>query len=248
MNSLRPAYARLNDQQRLLVAVAGIVAVLIVLVLLVQCAQGSPSGSPRPTTSGRPIGAAPTGGATGEPTDGSATHQPSGDPTTTPEPTEPPITPPPDLDAPTADLFMRIPNALRSTCQTGPFLEPVVAMLYCTTDDGVIAVQYAAYPDADSMNAAYGASVTLTEIDPGSGRCYVQAADGTITAALGRWPAEQPYSVSGEEVGRYLCFEENQPTVIWTDERLNIMAIASGPLESVDRLVTFWVLRSGPIL
>jgi hypothetical protein len=143
---------------------------------------------------------------------------------------------------------MHIPNALRSTCQTGPFLEPVVAMLYCTTDDGVISVQYAAYPDADSMNAAYGASVALTEIDPGSGRCYVQTSDGTITAALGRWPAEQPYSVAGEEVGRYLCFEENQPTVVWTDERLNIMTIASGPAEAVDRLVTFWVLRSGPQL
>jgi hypothetical protein len=63
---------------------------------------------------------------------------------------------------------------------------------------------------------------------------------------MGRWPAEQPYSVEGQEVGRYLCFESNQPSIAWTDERLDILTIASGPADAVDRLVTFWVLRSGP--
>ena len=246
MNELRRSFDRLSSQQRLIVTVAGIATAVMVLLLLVQCTQGSPGSSPRPTNSGRPPGAVGTDNTTANPTDGS-TGQPTGEPTPPPEPTEPPITPPPDMDAATAELFLHVPNAVRSTCQTGPFLEPVLTTLYCTTDDGVIAVQYATYPDAESMSAAYGASVELTEIDPGSGRCYNQSDDGTITATLGRWPAEQPYSVEGQEVGRYLCFESNQPTIAWTDERFNILTIASGPTDAVDRLATFWVLRSGPI-
>ncbi|HUR16314.1 MAG TPA: hypothetical protein VMZ33_03420 [Candidatus Limnocylindrales bacterium] len=245
MNSVRPAFDRLTSRQRLLVLLIGLVAVAILLLLVVQCTQGSPSGSPPPTNSGRQTTAARTDGATGKPTDGS-TDQPSGDPTGSPEPTEPTITPPPDLDAPTAELFQHIPNALRSSCQTGPFLAPVVATLYCTTEDGAIAVQYLTYPDADSMNAAHGTSVALAEAEPGTGRCYNPAGDGTFSATLGRWPAEQPYSVGGQEVGRYLCFESNQPTIAWTDERFNILTLASGPADTLDRLVTFWVLRSGP--
>ena len=214
MNNLRTAFDRLNSQQRILLAVGGIVAAIL-LLLLVQCTQGSPGGSPRPSGSGRPTAATRTDGSTARPSDGS-TDQPTGAPTPPATPTVPPITPPPDFDQPTAELFMHIPNAIRSTCQTGPFLEPVLTTLYCTTDDGEIAIQYATYPDAESMNAAYGASVALTEFDPGSGRCYVQADDGTITAALGRWPAEQPYSVEGQAVGRYLCFESGQPSMDYT--------------------------------
>ena len=191
----------------------------------------TPALSPEPTVP-------PTSLSTSQPT-----TQPTG------LPTDPPATPPaPSTDPVFGDLLPHVPEAIRASCQESVPLEPVSAIVSCSIGDGEITVDYLKYPDRDSMYAAYNERVRVTQIEIDSGRCYVSDGE-SITAAPGRWPAEQQYSVGGEPVGRYLCLgpPPEFPSINWTDERLLIMAVASSGPAFVDRLVAFWLMEAGPI-
>ena len=55
------------------------------------------------------------------------------------------------------------------------------------------------------------------------------------------------YSIGGSPVGRYFCIERELPTITWTDDRLNIGAVAAASTGDSDRLVSFWLNEAGPI-
>ena len=106
---------------------------------------------------------------------------------------------------------------------------------------------YSAYPDAATMYADYDASVDRAQFDRDSGLCYQTNPDGTVTVTPTKWPSEHDYSVGGSPVGRYFCIERELPTITWTDDRLNIGAVATASTGDSDRLVGFWLNEAGPI-
>ena len=108
-------------------------------------------------------------------------------------------------------------------------------------------VSYAVYPDSESMYAAYNEIFHLAEIDADSGRCYETDGD-TISSTPNKWPAEHGYSIGQQPAGRYLCLQrQDVPTIAWTDERFEILAVAHGSNDDLDRFVRFWLNEAGPI-
>ncbi len=126
---------------------------------------------------------------------------------------------------------------------------PALAAVKCTAADAAVEARYTLFPDAASMNAAYATVSAQAQIEPDSGSCFTVAADGTVNATSDSWPSENAYDIDGAPVGRYVCqVLGDQPTVTWTDTRLNILGQASAASGDEDRLVTFWYLDSGPKL
>lgn len=153
--------------------------------------------------------------------------------------------PPATQSSATGELMSHVPEGIRGSCLPTDFLEPIVAMVSCVIGDGEITVDYAKYPDQDSMYAAYNDRVRVAEIETDSGLCFTSDT-GTISATPNRWPAERPYNIGGLPVGRYLCVFPDLPSINWTDDRLLILGVASAGPAFVDRLVTFWVNDAGP--
>ena len=86
------------------------------------------------------------------------------------------------------------------------------------------------------MDAAFQSAFADQQIDPGTGSCEDH----------GTWPAEGPYGVESSPVGRRLCADwQGEPTIYWTDERLNIYASATAA--DPVRLIQFWTTEAGPI-
>jgi len=164
-------------------------------------------------------------------------------------PTEPPPVntgPPPTANDATGRLLAHVPEAIRPTCTTAVFETPVVASVSCTSG-AEVAVTYSAYPDGTTMYVDYDASVDRAQFDHDSGLCYQTNPDGTVTATPTKWPSEHSYSIGGTAVGRYFCIERDLPTITWTDDRLNIGAVATASTGDSDRLVSFWLNEAGPI-
>ena len=107
---------------------------------------------------------------------------------------------------------------------------------------------YSLYADQPSMAAVYDAAVIAAGIDDNSGRCYNRDDAGAITATTSRWPSEDGYTIQDEPVGRYLCRDDGtSSTIMWTDDRLYILATASTDKAHVDALLSFWIDEAGPI-
>jgi hypothetical protein len=244
-------YTPRRSPSPLLVAViAGVLAVLIGvgLAFLLELGPFAP-GTSQPSTP-------PTAGSTSPAESGALpTQQPSLE---SPEvtrnppselPTEPPPVntgPPPSANDATGQLLAHVPEAIRPTCTAGAFSAPVVASVNCLS--GIeVAVTYSAYPDSTAMYVDYDASVDRAQFDRDSGLCYQTNPDGTITATPTKWPSEHDYSVGDSPVGRYFCIERGLPTITWTDDRLNIGAVATASTGDSDRLVSFWLNEAGPI-
>jgi len=174
-----------------------------------------------------------------------STSQPTLQPTALPS--DLPATPlAPSADPVFGDLLPHVPEAVRASCQATDPLEPVSASVSCSVGDGGITVEYAKYPDRDSMYGAYNQRVQIAEIETDSGLCY-DGEGGTISATPSRWPAEHDYSIASTIIGRYLCLELDLPTIVWTDDRFNILSLATATTGDSDRLVAFWLNEAGPI-
>jgi len=229
----------------LVAAVAGVLVIVLGIGLALALKIGPLA--PVPTNSGAsptPTASQQTGSPTSpiaSPPPGSSTPGPTITPTGVPSPSNGPATP----NTATGELMSHVPDIIRSSCLPTDFLEPILAMVSCAVGDGQITVEYARYPDADSMYAAYNDRVRVVQIETDSGLCFTSEG-GTITATQNRWPAEHPYNVDGLPVGRYLCVNTELPTISWTDDRLLIMGVTSAGTEVMDRLVAFWVNEAGP--
>ena len=151
---------------------------------------------------------------------------------------------PPNDD--TERLLTHVPEGVRNSCSPGAFIEPVLALVNCTSGEEV-AVYYALYANAADANQEYDSSVRRAEIERDSGFCYEEGADGTFTATTDRWPSEHEYTLDNQPIGRYLCDSDGPPSITWTDDRLYILAVATAPTGDSDRLVSFWATEAGPI-
>jgi hypothetical protein len=110
-----------------------------------------------------------------------------------------------------------------------------------------IAVTYSAYLDAPSMYAEYNSSVDKAQFDRDSGLCYETSEDGSLTATVDKWPSEHGYTVSQDPAGHFFCIERGLPTITWTDDRFNILGLATASTGDANRLVSFWLNEAGPI-
>lgn len=240
-------YTPRRSPSPLLVAViAGVLVVLIGVgfAFLLQLGPFAP-GTSQPTQPTSPAGAS----ATALPTQPSrespeVTRNPPSE-----LPTEPPPVntgPPPTANDATGQLLAHVPETIRPTCTAAAFAAPVVASVSCISG-AEVAVTYSTYPDAGTMYVNYDASVARAQFDRDSGLCYQTNPDGTVTATPTKWPSEHDYSVGSTPVGRYFCIERGLPTVTWTDDRLNIGAVATASTGDFDRLVSFWLNEAGPI-
>jgi hypothetical protein len=230
-----PQPVRGGPSQRLLVAglVIALVILAIVVVLVISLANGPTGGAPA-TRTPQPPG----------PTAAEGTNQPGPTPTlTTGSPTATtaatPGAPPPSAGTPEALLLAHIPEGLRATCTTATAASsPGIEMANCTANAGAITVNYSEYASADLMNGAYQEEFANAQIDANSGSCEDHST----------WPAEGTYDVEGQSVGRRLCIDEQgQPSISWTDDRLNILAHATTAGTDAAALVGFWATQAGPI-
>ncbi len=241
-----PSY---NQRRRPTNPVLFIGSVLLALLLLgggLACVLGmgpfapNPQSSPGPTAgvgASAQASATNTGGQSEEPT----IARPSG-PSPTPTLN---LTPQPPNDD-TALLLSHVPEGVRNSCSPGAFVEPVIALVNCTSGEEV-AVYYALYPDSLGVYGEYDRRVNRTQIERDSGRCYEENADGTLTATSDRWPSEHEYTQDSQPIGRFLCNEDGPPSITWTDDRLHILAVATAPTGDSDRLVSFWAREAGPV-
>ena len=244
-----PSYYGLPPRRAPSRTLVAAVAVVLVIVLAVGLALALKIGpfAPVPTNAGvspTPIASLQTGSppvpiATPPP---GSTPGPTIAPTEVPSPSDGPRATP---NTATDELLSHVPESIRPSCLPTDFLEPLLAMVSCALGDGQVTVEYAKYPDADSMYAAYNDRVRVAQIETDSGLCFTSDG-GAITATPNRWPAEHPYNVDGLPVGRYLCVNADLPTINWTDDRLLILGVTSAGAEVMDRLVDFWVNEAGP--
>ena len=239
----------------LIAVIAGVVTVVVGVLLAWTLKLGpfaaAPAASATPTVAATPAVSAasstlqteqpttePSAGATAAPTD-SATAAP----TDSPSASQPPATPGDALDR----LLVHVPEDIRASCVPGTSAAPVTALVSCTSADG-IAVDYALYEDIIGMYDEYDRIVGRAQIEPDSGTCYDQNSDGTLTATTDSWPSERIYSIADEPIGRYLCEPSGQGSITWTDDRFDILSVATAPAGDLNRLVTFWVNEAGPVL
>lgn len=215
---------------------------LLAALMLTACGSASPTPTPTPQLS---AASSTTPSPTQPPTAPPPSSQTSA-PTATASPTP---TPSPTIPLPTdaaGRLLAHIPAALRATCTTSS-PQHALAAAECSPQQGGLTVRYTLYPDAESMDAAYSTIAAQAQIEPDTGSCFVAQANGSVSATPDSWPSEQQYKVDGLPAGRYACLVlANQPTIAWSDERLDILGQASATSGDYDRLVTFWLRDAGP--
>lgn len=244
-----PSYYGQPPRRAPSVALVALVAIVLVVVIGGGLAFALNVGpfAPAPTNQG----AAPTPTVSPQvtgPSASMATTPPGStlEPTAAPTEVPPPSNGPPTPSSATAELLSHVPEGIRDSCLPTDFLEPTLAMVSCVVGEGQITVDYAKYPDLDSMNAAYNERVRGAEIETDSGLCFT-AEGGPISATPNRWPAEHLYNVDGQPAGRYLCLDPGAPSINWTDDRLTILGSATAGPEFLDRLASFWANEAGPI-
>jgi hypothetical protein len=230
-----PQPQRTNTNRQLLIAGVVVVALLLLGVALVLVFGGrhDASTTPPPAFSTQPsVASSFAQPATTAPTAG-------GSPTPATVPATP-FVPPTGVTPDGAALLAHIPEALRASCTSmSAASSPEIPMASCTPNAGGIIVTYSQFSSPDVMNSEYQSQFGPLQIDPNSGSCEDHAT----------WPAEGQYEVGGVTVGRRLCFDQGElPTIIWTDERLNIVASAVSQTSDPAALVDFWLHEAGPIL
>jgi hypothetical protein len=175
-----------------------------------------------------PTTAAPGASPTALPTDGPQPPSTDGE-----------LTPTPDGSlTPEQALIAHIPEPIRPSCTVEAGTGPAELVARCTADEGALTVAYIHFATAEDMAAAFANRLEQSEIDANSGRCEDPET----------WPAESQYSIGGAVTGRRLCTDEpGEPTIYWTDDRLNILGQVSTETIDFDRLIQFWTEESGPI-
>jgi class 3 adenylate cyclase len=147
------------------------------------------------------------------------------------------------LNGPEEQLLAHVPAQFKAGCAPGPGLQGRVQIV-CPSP-GIGTIKYIAFDDLAAMRAAYDG--------------YRGAAQGGHDiGVIPTYPESaytRPYYQSTEtQTGRVFCFvDANIPNVVWSDERLAIIAVAKstdqqGPGVSLEGLHRWWQEReAGPI-
>jgi hypothetical protein len=140
-----------------------------------------------------------------------------------------------------AELLGHVPESFRDSCERtdSSVHEAALSAVVCSTTagEGDLTVTYQIFPDLDTMNAAYDATLAFASITRDSGGC----ADA--------WPGEGSYTISDVPAGRVGCgvFGGVPAIISWTDERLLIHGYAEGFGVDQDPFYQWWLSDSGPI-
>jgi hypothetical protein len=111
-------------------------------------------------------------------------------------------------------------------------------MASCSALTVGITLNYSQYASADLRNSAYQDEFAQAQIEPDTGSCEDHST----------WPAESSYDVGGQPVGRRMCVDQQgRPTIIWTDDRLNVLANATSQIGDPAGLLQFWTTQAGPL-
>lgn len=154
--------------------------------------------------------------------------------TTTPEPVG--TAPLPTGEALAALLLEHVPPAIAQGCVPDPqrLWPGELATLVCTDDTTGVTVTYSGFESADAVEAAIDAE--LEGIDESA---------LALSCDLGTYVG--PYEVEGEEVGRLVCWaEQGGQAIMWSDDRLAILAVAASPTLDAAGLYLWW-LDAGPV-
>jgi hypothetical protein len=157
-------------------------------------------------------------------------------PAPTPSPVDSPAPPLPSGDL-TALLLAHIPADIAPGCTADSqrLWEGEVVTLVCASSDADIEVTYSGFDTADHMGAAYQSSLDTIDLSTLAAACDM----GTWTGA---------YQLDGQDVGQATCWSEpNGQAIMWSDDRLSILAVAVSPSLDASSLYQWW-LDAGPDL
>lgn len=136
-----------------------------------------------------------------------------------------------------SDLLDHIPEATRKNCMrpSDDYVkihkaEGRTAGVVCGPSPGAAIIFYYQFPDATTMNAAYLAQQ--------------QVSGGDCLASPPNFAADAPYERGGD-TGRLSCGIANSPYLVWTSNKLNIMALAFQAWDEGD-LLAWWQNGAGP--
>lgn len=162
----------------------------------------------------------------------------TGSPRPTVSPTaEPTVTAPlPTGQALAALLLDHVPPAIGPTCvpDTQRLWPGELATLACTDQASGVTVTYSGFDGSAAAEAAFDASLEAIDLGPEAGSCDQGAYVGT-------------YDVEDEGVGRVACWaEQGGQAIMWSDDRLAILAVAVSPTLDAAGLYLWW-LDAGPV-
>jgi hypothetical protein len=158
-------------------------------------------------------------------------------PRATASPTPMATRPLPTGEALAALLLEHVPPAIAEGCiPDEQRLWPGELMtLACTDPSGGVTVTYSGFESAEAVEAAIDASLADIDVSVVAPACDL----GTYVG---------PYQVEGEEVGRVVCWpEQGGQAIMWSDDRLAMLAVAVSPTLDAAGLYLWW-LEAGPIL
>lgn len=142
----------------------------------------------------------------------------------------------PTGEALAALLLEHVPPAIAQGCVPDQqrLWHGELATLVCTDEAGGVTVTYSGFDGVDAVEAAIDTSLEGIDVSAAAPACDL----GTFTG---------PYEVEGEEVGRVVCWpEQGGQAIMWSDDRLAILAVAVSPTLDAAGLYLWW-LEAGPI-
>jgi hypothetical protein len=157
-------------------------------------------------------------------------------PMVTPPPTPGASAPLPTGEALAALLLEHVPPAIAPGCvpDTQRVWVGELATLVCTDEASDVTVTYSGFDGAEAVEAAIDASLEGIDLSAVAASCDL----GTFVG---------PYDVEDEEVGRVVCWaEQGGQAIMWSDDRLAILAVAVSPTLDAAGLYLWW-LEAGPI-
>ncbi len=167
--------------------------------------------------------------AAGAPAPGSPRPRP------TPAPSDSPAPSLPSGDL-TPRLLAHIPDTIAPTCAPDDqrLWEGELVTLVCSPTDADVTVTYSGFDTADHMGAAYQSSLDTIDVSGMAASCDL----GTFTGS---------YQLDGETVGQITCWQEgNGQAIMWSDDRLSMLAVAVSPSLDPAGLYLWWE-GAGPI-
>lgn len=158
-------------------------------------------------------------------------------PPASPSPTPAPSEPLPTGEALAALLLEHVPPDIGPGCVPDEqrLWDGELATLVCADEATGVTVTYSGFASVDALEAAFDASlegIDLSDVAP--------------SCDLGPYLGD--YQVEDEQVGRVACWpEQGGQAIMWSDDRLAILAVAASPTLDPAGLYLWW-LEAGPVL
>ena len=139
--------------------------------------------------------------------------------------------------ATTAAVPHWVPAAIAATCIARAGVAPVAIVVDCRPGRGVARLRYAAYASLVALRHAYANVATRSRRTTGPPACARGRNDERAWST-----AQHPANT----VGRYRCTSAGNARIVWTDERVRVLATASRADDDLRSLYVWWTTVPGP--